>query len=142
MPNDIEQAAPVADGGDFAATELPLQGHLDAISETIDSEMIDTSVRLELLEEPTAPRQSPQQPSTNPADNTGQASNPAIITGASIPASVDSLQPTADRFFDIVGTEVPMRLADHIGTKTAEQIREIVAKIKARSGSKMATRCI
>ena len=36
----------------------------------------------------------------------------------------------ADDFFDIVGTEVPMRLADYIGTKTAEQVRETIAHDK------------
>jgi isopropylmalate/homocitrate/citramalate synthase len=44
----------------------------------------------------------------------------------------------AHDFFEIVGTEVPMRLADNIGTKTPEQIRKIVAEIKARVGSKVA----
>jgi hypothetical protein len=34
--------------------------------------------------------------------------------------------------------EVPARLAEHAGTKTPEEVREIIAKIRERVGSKVA----
>jgi hypothetical protein len=49
----------------------------------------------------------------------------APVFGRSVPESVQS---TADDFFKIVGTDAPMRLADHIGTKTAEQVGETKAR--------------
>jgi hypothetical protein len=102
--------------------------------------MIDTPVELELLEEPTSLPGSPRQTCTDRANTTAEVSKPAIIANRqpSIAANSNSVQPMANDFFEIVGTEVPMRLADHIGTETPEQIRKIVAEIKARVGSKVA----
>jgi hypothetical protein len=78
--------------------------------------MIDTPVQLELFEERTAPLGSPQQTCTDGANTTAEASKPAIVTNgqSSSRSSSDSVQPVADDFFEIVGTEVPMRPADHI----------------------------
>jgi hypothetical protein len=103
--------------------------------------MIDTPVQLELFEEPTAPPGSPQQTCTDGANTAAEVSKPTIIAirQPSIAANSDSVQPTADDFFDIVGTELPIRLADHIGTKTREDVPEIVVKIKERVGSKVAS---
>jgi len=50
----------------------------------------------------------------------------------------DSVKPMEDSFFDIVGTAMPMRVTDHIRTKTPEAIRELIAGVKRRSGSNVA----
>jgi hypothetical protein len=102
--------------------------------------MIDTPVQLELFEEPTPLPGSPQQTCTDGANTTADVPKPAIVANrqSSIATHSESVQPAADDFFEIVGTEVPMRLADHIGTKTPEKVREIIAKIGERVGSKVA----
>jgi hypothetical protein len=102
--------------------------------------MIYTATQLELFEEPTASPGSPQQTSTDGANTAAEVSKPAIIANSqpSVAANSDPVQPAANDFFEIVGTEVPMRLADHIGTKTPEEVREIIAKIRERVGSKVA----
>ena len=94
--------------------------------------MIDTPVQLfEWFEEPAAPAGSPSPPLL-------RVSKLALVTTEpSIAASSESVQPAADDFFDIVGTEAPGQPADHIRPKTWEEVREIVAKIKA-CGSKVA----
>jgi hypothetical protein len=99
--------------------------------------MITTPVQLELFDEITALPGSLQQTSADGADTTArEVSRSAIAnTQSPIAAGSDSVQSTADNFFDIVGTEVSGQPADHIRTKTREEVREIIAKIQRRTGS-------
>jgi hypothetical protein len=98
--------------------------------------MINTPVQLKLFAEPTAQPGLPQQTSAAGANmTTREVSRPTTIADEQslIEASSDPVQPTADDFFEIVGTEVPVKPADRTRPKTAREVREIVHKIKRRS---------
>jgi hypothetical protein len=93
--------------------------------------MINTPVQLELPAERTALPGASQQTFADGANTmTREVSRPATIADKQslMEASSDSIQPTEDDFFEIVGTDVPAKPADRMGTTTASEVRDIVDK--------------